>query len=229
MKRFRVLKSLLLILLVLIVFSVTLDGWLPKIGTVLTVPDHIKKSDAVVVLQGKSYFRFLKAAELVKSGMADRIVISLVPEPEEIENEAYLFYLSVFGFDELTQRDYVLKVFEALGIPNDKIEFTPGMATATYEEAALSRLLFDLKGYRTMILVTDPYHMRRALFIFSQLFKDSGVAIFNATAENSLFDPEHWWRKERDVKRVGLEYLSFAHNLLYRFLLKVPRTAFDNP
>ena len=201
--------------------------WLPAAASFLTVRDHLAQADCVVPLRGDDYFRFVKAVELVKAGYSQRIVVSTVPE------QLYLVYYDtvhlVYGLDHQPQNQFLLNYFEHLGKNAEGIELTPRAATSTFEEAQATREWMLEKGYRSMILVTTPYHMRRARMIFRWVFHGTGITLYHAGSPSPFYDPPHWWRKERDVKYVVDEYLSLFFNVLYHFIFKKGNTAFDTP
>jgi len=201
--------------------------WLPLPGTLLLVKDNYEKSDCVVPLGGDEYFRFKKAVDLYKEGFAKYIVFSPSPEREKDWVEFYNFEERVRGLNDVTARDYAIKAFEYFGMDSKNLYLTPHECTSTFDEAEAAKKYLIAHGYKSMILVTSTYHMRRALLIFKLVFKGTGIKVYNCTAKSDILDPYHWWRRERDVKMVFEEYVFTAYNLIYHFLLGKGKTAFD--
>ena len=179
----------------------------------------VKAQDSVLASQRE------RGVELYKQGDSKEIVLSLLPK------EPYLAYTDVlhilYGLGAIPENELLLKYFAYFGKNPDGIYFTDRPVTSTFEEALATRAWMESKGKRSMILVTNPYHTRRARLIFDHVFKGTGVRIYSVTAPNPFDDPAHWWRKERDVKQVALEYLSLIHNFVYHFLLNKDKSSFD--
>lgn len=176
---------------------------------------------------GDPYFRQRKVVELYNKGYSKNIVVSVTPEREEELKEYHNFRYRMLGVKELSPRESVLKTFEYFGKGPEGIYFTESEVTSTYDEAQATKDFMLKKGFKSLILVTSTYHMRRALITFGLVFRGSGIKIYNSTAENILLEPRRWWLKETDVKSVSLEYLSIAYNILYHLILRKEKTAFD--
>ena len=202
--------------------------WLPAVGTFLLIEDHLEKADCIVPLLSEEYLRFHRAAELVNAGWAKNIVVSVSPEKKK-ELTAYRNYMLKNKGKDLSRRDSILKSFRYFGKGPENIHFTKMPATSTFDEAVATRQIVLEKGYHSLILVSSTYCMRRALAIFKWVFRGAAVEIYPVTVPNPACDPEGWWRKESDVKRVGQEYLSLAFNAIYHFLLGKGVTSFDTP
>ncbi len=218
-------RCVLWLLSVFGILLLTFRLWLPLPAAFLVLKDAPEKADCIVVLRGDDYYRIPKAVELVKKGYAKDIVLSLLPD------EPYLAYTDIlhilYSLGPLPQKDLALKYFDYFGKNPEGIHFTERPVTSTFEEAHATREWMSAKRFRSLILVTNPYHMRRARLLFDWAFKGTGVKIYSAVAPNPFDDPSHWWRKERDVKQVALEYLAFAQNFIYHIVLNRHKTSFD--
>ena len=197
--------------------------WLPVFGTALLVPDRIQKADCIVVLRGEEYFRIGKAAELYKEGLAQALVTSVIPKTFQSFDMTQL----MSGYDQYSETEMTLKIFEYFGIAPEAILLTGKEVTSTYEEAVAARAVLQQKGFRSLLLVTSTYHMARALLLFRGVFHGTGIEIYPVTAPHKLYEPERWWMRERDVRRVAEEYVSLVFNWFYHFILKKNSTAFD--
>ncbi len=207
------------------VLALTFRLWLPLPGNFLVIDNPPQKTDCLVVLRGDDYYRIPKAVELLKAGYSNEVVLSLLPK------EPYLAYADIlhilYELGSIAQKDLVLKYFAYFGKNPEGIHFTDRPATSTFEEALATKDWIKQKGFQSLTLVTNPYHTRRAGLIFGHVFKETGIKIYSVTAPNPFDDPSHWWRKERDVKQVALEYLSLFHNVIYHFLLNKNHSSFD--
>lgn len=197
---------------------------MPQIGTFLLVPDEVQKADCIVALRGEEYFRLGKAAELQKQGLAPVIVLSVIPR----KTQPYDMVRVMSGYIQYDETEIAFRILEYFGVKRSAILFTGKEATSTYQEALAARELILQKGYKSMLLVTSTYHMRRSLFLFQHAFKDTGVAIHPVTSQHELYRPELWWTQERDMRRVAEEYTSFLFNLAFYFVFNKTATSFDS-
>ncbi len=222
----RFFKVLLLLFLVFLMIA-SWRIWLPLGGLILLVKDNPQRADCIVPLRGDAYFRFAKAVQLYNQGYAGAILVSATPEREGQLKDYYNFNYKVLGIEPLSGRELTLKIFSYFGKDSRDIYFTEDEITSTYDEAVATRKFMEKKGFKSLILVSSTYSMRRALLIFKLVFRNSGIKIYPCTAENKLYNPGGWWRKERDVEKILREYSAIVYNILYHFLLRKARTAFD--
>lgn len=200
----------------LVLFSLILSYrlWLPLPANFLLVKDDLEKADCIVLLRGDDYFRLRKAVELFRQGYSKNIVVSVISE------KAYFVRFNldrkISGLDRFSEKELLLKYFEYFGKNSENVIFTPFKITSTFEEAFAAKALLLQKRFRSLILVTNVYHMRRALILFKWVFRGTGIKIYHVTAETEteVYDPEHWWRRARDVKSMITEYISLFFNLL---------------
>jgi uncharacterized SAM-binding protein YcdF (DUF218 family) len=66
------------------------------------------------------------------------------------------------------------------------------------------------RGLATAILVTSPYHQRRASNLFSDAFAPANLTFSNYPARDPQWDPNTWWLREpaRTLTVVELVKLS---------------------
>ena len=204
----------------------TFPQWRSFPAEFLLVPDNLQKADCIVVLRGEEYFRLKKAADLYHQGYAKTIALSVLLPKAEFLADYYQFMAKIYGGDKVTPEQFVYDAFKYFGKGPEGIEFTDSAPTSTYDEALMAKQYLLRKGYRSFILVTGTYHMRRALLIYQWVLRGTGIKIFTATGVNDFYNPKQWWRKERDVRRIGEEYLSMIFNFIYHFLLGKARGSF---
>ena len=226
-KKRTIIRIVISILLVTILI-LSSDLWLSIPGTFLCVKDNIQKADCIVPLRGDLYSRFEKTVELFNRGLSEKIVVSVLPGRRKDSREHTSVVLRVYGIEEATPAEFTLITFRYFGKSPQDIFITDRNVTSTFEEAVVTKEFMIKKGFKSLILVTSHYHMRRALMIFKLVFRGSGIKIYNCTAGRELIDTHHWWHREYEVKTVIQEYLSVFHNFIYHFLLKKGRTSFDS-
>jgi uncharacterized SAM-binding protein YcdF (DUF218 family) len=173
--------------------------WLPLIGRALVVADPLEPADAVVPLAGGDK-RAVYAAELFQAGYADWFVATDMPLDLPGIRRSYA---------ELVRQEAIFQ-----GVPAERILVAPGLVETTYEEALAVRALAQAQGWQSLLIVTDPYHTRRARICFREAFRDADVAIVIRPIEGSWYDPETWWQSTAGLRETWTEYVKLALHLL---------------
>lgn len=173
--------------------------WLPPIGRFLIVADPLQRADAVVPLGGGERERVAQAAALVVDGHADWLVTT------DVELDLPGIRDSWAG---LVRREAVWQ-----GVPDRQIVDAPGLVTTTCNEALAVAGLARARGWRSVIVVTDPLHTRRARLIFRDVFRDAGVQVIVRGVEGAEYTADSWWRSEEGLRYAWTEYLKLAYAL----------------
>jgi uncharacterized SAM-binding protein YcdF (DUF218 family) len=194
--RARLIGTILVALLV-VVAVLTHRIWLAAAGDVLVARDPPVPSDVIVVLAGNSVYRARHAETLYARGLAPHVIISNEPLSSHGVQTTWL---------ELREHGLV-----HLAIPDDAIVPIPEVSDSTYEEALRSRAIMQARGWRSAILVTDPFHMRRAVLTFRQAFEPAGLMVRASPAENSKNGVENWWTDRNAIVRVVQEYVKLGY------------------
>ena len=193
-------RTVLFALAILVVVAVlTHQAWLTAIGNGLVAHDDLAPADVIVVLAGNSPFRARHAETLYARGLAPAVIISNEPLSSHGVQTTWL---------ELRQHGLV-----RLAIPDDAIVPIPEISDSTYDEALRSREIMQARGWRSAILVTDPFHMRRALLTFRQAFEPAGLTVVASPAEGSKYGVDTWWTDRNATMRVAQEYLKLGYYL----------------
>jgi hypothetical protein len=91
----------------------------------------------------------------------------------------------------------------------------------TFTDAELTLEHCREKGIRSVLVVTDPYHTRRAGMTFNKIFRGSGIrmAVVSSGDFGQLLAPnDHWWKDRRSLETIWLEF----GKILYMHILPVP-------
>lgn len=148
---------------------------------------------------------------------ADAIVV-LASEPHRVRRAVALFeqgYAPVVVFTDATYQNTDLAcssaaldaaAAQALGLPGATIIITEDKVTSTYDEAVAVRKLVEAHNWQTLIVVTDPFHTRRAIHTFRAIIPDATIAA--SAAPDAGYDPQHWWRSEEGVTAVFSEIIK---------------------
>lgn len=161
-------------------------------GPFLTVADPPAPADAIVVLGG-SVDRVGQGVWLYEEGYAPLVVLSGGK-------------LSDLGL-ECSSALLSLERAQELGLPADATILAPE-AQSTYDEAVNLGRLAAQHGWRSLLVVTDPLHTRRAARTFRTLLP--GVSVSVSPAPEPLYDPQRWWRSEHGLADVFNEVLKLA-------------------
>lgn len=169
---------------------------LSAVGSALTADESLQPADALIVLAGNSPYRAEHAVDLYHAGWAPRLIISDEP-------------VKTHGF-VTTWRGLYEAGIAHLDVPSEAVIPLPGLAESTQDEARRSRDFLLEHGWKRAIVVTDPYHSRRALFIFRTTFAGTGLRVWSSPAMGSPLGRRDWWTSLDGVQRVVSEYAKFA-------------------
>jgi uncharacterized SAM-binding protein YcdF (DUF218 family) len=163
-----------------------------------------QQADVIVILGNweDTVIRARAGADLYKNGMAQAI---FVPRMERMKG---LEEIKKMGINIPENRDLVITILQGLGVPSDAIETSEQEVTCTLDEAQEVRNLVEHKGYKTIVLVTSKYHSRRAHLIFQDALKGKATVVSIPSSYDSS-DPESWWKRDEDAKKVLMEYQKF--------------------
>ncbi len=103
-----------------------------------------------------------------------------------------------------------------LGVPEAAIEAVAQDARGTADEARVVVALAAARGWTRLIVVTSPYHCRRAGMLFGRRGAAVGVDICVAPAREDPFDPGAWWvdgRQRRLARNELLKQLAWTLRL----------------
>ncbi len=174
-------------------------GVLVAVGRALAVSDPLAKADAIVAVSGDDGPRTAMAVRLWKEGYAPVIVFSGGSlDPESVSSA------------ELMKREAV-----RLGVPAGAILVEPASMT-TEENAGRTAELMREKGLRSAILVTSPYHQRRASVLFARAFAPAGLEFRNHPAQDPEWDPDRWFLDERSRSLTLVELAKLGALLVLR-------------
>jgi uncharacterized SAM-binding protein YcdF (DUF218 family) len=93
---------------------------------------------------------------------------------------------------------------------------TDQVATSTEEEAEAVKRLLTARQLISCIVVTDPYHSRRAYTIFRDTFADTGIKVMIRPTSHHWFTVNTWFLKVKGWHFAILEYLKYISYVLER-------------
>ncbi|GAB4484436.1 MAG: hypothetical protein OHK006_08740 [Thermodesulfovibrionales bacterium] len=196
--------KLLKVVIVLVVLAALAvighDPLLTRAGKYLVKKDALKPADAIVVLAGEQTERTEYGVRLFREGWArkDRIIMAGGP---------LVWKYTWAGL----MKEHAMN----LGVPGRNI-LTEEFSRSTEEDALYTKELLKAHGFRSIILVTSPYHSKRASLIFRRVM-GSEITVINAPVEGGWFSLKEWWARPRDRSMVLNEYSKFLWLLLFGY------------
>jgi uncharacterized SAM-binding protein YcdF (DUF218 family) len=175
-------------------------------AAMFSVQNAAPGADALVVLGGRIETRFPRALELYSHDYAETILLT----------DLRPFNPGIPDFDCSEQKiAFALRDYREPGAPVVVVPSRSGkQCVSTFDEAWDLLAYSRSKGYTRLIIVTDDFHTRRALYAFNKVFKGSGITVQSMGAANAVFNAQNWWRSDSGLKAYLLEPMLFC---LYLF------------
>ncbi len=151
---------------------------LPAMASFLLVKDDLKLADVIVVLGGDDDRRVKQAVALYQQGFSKFLIMS--------------------G----TDRDHSMRMVNEMksaalnaGVPADKILLEP-QSQHTYQHPVFVKPIMLAHGFKSAIIVSSPYHMRRVAMLFDREFRGTGIKLIYYPSRDSYFTPDNWWKNK---------------------------------
>jgi uncharacterized SAM-binding protein YcdF (DUF218 family) len=172
----------------------------------LIVESPLATADVIVVLSGSSAYKERNqfAAALYQQKLSPQIILTADYERSgwsQEEQRNPFFY-------ERSRAELV-----SHGVPLTAITVLPQPVFSTIDEAMLIKKLSLESGLRSVLIVTSPYHSRRAQQTFAKVFLGSPVVIGIAHPETGFEspDPKTWWLYSAGWRTVAVEWVKLTY------------------
>ena len=176
------------------------------IARFLIVRAEPARADAVVVLSGARVYdeRIRHGISVLSEGRAQSIVLT---------NDGLRGRWSRRRQANLTSTQRARDAVLDAGIPERRLIVLPPRINTTYDEAVAVRGFAEKAGIRTILVVTSPYHSRRALWVFRRILNPAGVEVgIESPAPGELSpQPGRWWLTRTGWHSVALEYVKLVY------------------
>lgn len=151
-------------------------GVLYGIGHYLSPQDDLAKSDAIIAISGgETDSRALEAIELYEAGWAPKLIFSgAAADPNGPSNAEAMKRLAM-----------------ERGVPEGNI-LIEEISTNTAQNAAAVAVIVKARQYKQVILVTSPYHQRRAKLLFEAALEPQ-TEVLNHSATDERWRRSEWW------------------------------------
>jgi uncharacterized SAM-binding protein YcdF (DUF218 family) len=192
------------IVLCIVQFPIFYGFWLTRIGAFLVYKTPLKPADAILVLGGGKIDRVLQGIELFKKQYGRTILFT--------GEEQYPLYSPPTHWALEAQ-----KVALAHGVPKEKIIAITG-SRSTYDDAVLSKKVCEQHKLRSLIVVSEPFHTRRAYYVFRKVYRKEHINVMICPTQESWYDPKHWWQSEAALLATNEEYVKILYYLLKGYI-----------
>jgi uncharacterized SAM-binding protein YcdF (DUF218 family) len=163
--------------------AVLVVGSIIGIGYFLSPQSQLRHADLIVAISGgETPQRTREAVQLYKEGYAPLVLFSGAAADLSGPSNA-----AAMRSDAIAQ-----------GVPASAILIEPDSATTAENAADTAPIIRSINAH-TIILVTSPYHQRRASLSFQQMLGPS-VTIINHSAADSVWRKSTWWRQPATIE-----------------------------
>lgn len=178
------------------------------IGHFLIVQDTLHSADVIHVIAGDDY-RTDYAIQLYKLGYAKK-----------------LFFTGGWcDIHDYWHGEHAKERALAQGVPSDAIAFDDSKVTSTYMEAEKLKAWIGQSRYlfRSIIVVSDPFHMRRARWAYQKILGNNVEVMMAPVPFERTPYQRIWWQDQESRQNVREEYFKlvyylFRYQLLWGFL-----------
>jgi uncharacterized SAM-binding protein YcdF (DUF218 family) len=176
-----------------------------RMSAFLVLEKALQPAGAIVILMASTPERELEAADIYHQGYAPMIIIVDFSSRSNRLLDSLKLHVP-------RERENVISVLRQLDVPSECINIIPGLIASTRGEAvAVRNYLQTRTDIDAIILVSSPYHMRRATMLFrKELNKlDHKVKVIPRPSRYSDFNTSgSWFRNNETAILVMMEYFK---------------------
>lgn len=171
----------------------------------LVVPRGIAQCDLMVVPGGGARERIATAVGLLADGACGHVLFTGDRHPETLS-----------GWEAEFER-----------LNGDAVISAPFATHSTWGDARAALAAAREHGFGSLLVVTSPYHTRRAGWIFARVLEGTGVRFGVHPSDSFYMNERTWWRTRYGRRSVWGEYLKLWEGGLAADLLaaQAARTA----
>jgi uncharacterized SAM-binding protein YcdF (DUF218 family) len=198
----------LAILIIMVIGAILMDfpaQTIAALGDALVIQDQLKPVDVIHVIAGDDY-RTQYAIQLYQQGYAK-----------------ILFFTGGW----CTQHGYyhgihALQLAVDAGIPAQAVAYDDTTVLSTYDEALLldKYLSENQLGYHSILVVSDPFHMRRVQWTYRRIFTKKYTILMAPVPFNQTPFNQNWWTDRASTNYVKEEYEKLVY-YFFRYQLKI--------
>ncbi|MCY0878499.1 MAG: YdcF family protein [Firmicutes bacterium] len=177
-----------------------------NVGEWLDVNQRPIPSEAIIILGGGPPARVTTGVSLYRHGFGHWIILTggdptgaPCTEAEEMAREAL--------------RE---------GVPASRLVLD-NRALTTYQNAVDSWDIMRRHHWRSALVVSSNFHMRRVSIVFSLVYRHSPIRLRFIASPDSAFHPRHWWTSLEGWRLVVTELLLIPVNAVQGYLTPLSR------
>jgi len=194
-------KKLLIIIaaLCIIIIFVFRERWLLSLGDFLILQDDLHRAGVIHVIAGEDY-RTDYAIQLYKQGYGDMLFFTGGTSEKQHYQHG----------EHAKERSF------AQGVPSHAIAYDDSSVISTYMEAERLKewIAHSPTPIHSVIVVSDPFHMRRARWAYKKVLGDRiKVQMAPVPFELTPFR-RRWWTDWESRKYIREEYEKFVYYIL---------------
>jgi uncharacterized SAM-binding protein YcdF (DUF218 family) len=158
--------------------------------------DPVTKADLIVALGGDPRcLREKRSAELFLQGMASKLIVSGVP--------------SAWG---INTGDAAKRYVVSLGVPESSVIALRESFNTRIEAIAVSEIMKS-NGWHSAIIVTSPFHSRRAMHTFERYAAGNSFYSMPLPEQKPEWQRERWWSRRGDMGTTIREMIAWGNTL----------------
>lgn len=193
------LRAAAVLLVTCAVLLLSSGWWLPFIGHWIDQPARLASVDAIVVLGGGNPPRILHALSLYKRGLA-----------KEIWHTGNVRYPN----QALSSAEMGAQIAVQQGVPREAMFLLA--STSTWEDGQVIAALAAQRETRSILVVTDWTHSRRALQVIRTRLNGSDISIYyDHPPQETPGGPDTWWQNEFRRHQINSELLKIVFYWIY--------------
>ena len=172
-------------------------AFLLEAGELLVVRKAVDSPEAVISLGSHEWERLPLAAEIANRFPSSMVVLTL---PK---------FITPYNCDDCLGRQRRL---ERMGVAPKRVTVLTLQSSTTLGEADACLKLLSRSGVKRIVIVTSPYHTRRALAVFRAVFATTGIEVgVEPASATSSARPSRWWRSPYDRWYVAYEWAAIVY------------------
>lgn len=166
-------------------------------GETLVLSRHVDRPNVIVVLASHEWERLPTAAQLARQNAAAQVLLTL---PVHVTSS---------NCHDCSQR--LTRLSEA-GIDPNRVTVLSQRVTNTYDEATAAAAWVRRHQIDRVVVVTSPYHARRALATFRHQFGSAGIrADIGLETPLAGVHPTRWWLRPYERQYVTYEWAGIIY------------------
>jgi uncharacterized SAM-binding protein YcdF (DUF218 family) len=168
-----------------------------SIGNFLIIQDQPQTADVIHVVSGLDY-RTLYAIQLYKQGYG----------------KAFFFTGGWCAEIQGVHADRSRQLALEQGVPEDAVRSDSYQVTSTYQEAERLKLWMDQTDHapvHSVIVVSDPHHMRRAQWAYRQVLGENITLIMLPVPFDQTPFSQRWWEDDASRTMLRDEYIKLVY------------------